>query len=472
MSFAAGIFRGLAPILCVLSLGAAAAFGQAASNVKCKKCVDAGDLAKRAVVKRTIAKGAVTRKKIAPGAVDSARLVDGAVIGPKIGAGAVTGAKVRDGAISAAKIAPSAVSGDKIAPLAVTGPKLAPGAATGDKIADGAITGAKLAGGAVGAAAFAPSAVTPDAIADGSVDTNDLADDSVGTDQIAGAAVTTDALAGSISGAKFSPGAVTADKLVPELGGLKFTRTIVVGPTGTPAQNCTALIDALNGITDSRADNRYVIKLEPGIYDCGTTVVFMKFFVDIEGSGQNATVIQGNPDREVVRVIAELRNLRVEHSGGGSSATAINVNQGIGEPGKLTNVTAVAQGGAIQTRAVDTRGEVVLTNVQAIATGSDPTSGIAVGVFVDGSGLSPTVQLSNVEASATGAGLNVGLRADIGNTVIVRNSVFSAVTAFSADGGTANLLASQIDGAQVGDSQFNCVGAYSGGFMELSDTCD
>ena len=57
MSSVVGLLRGLVPVLCALSLGSATALGQTASDVKCKKCVDTGDIAKGAVVKRTIKKG-------------------------------------------------------------------------------------------------------------------------------------------------------------------------------------------------------------------------------------------------------------------------------------------------------------------------------------------------------------------------------------------------------------------------------
>lgn len=73
-----------------------------------------------------------------------------------------------------------------------------------------------------------------------------------------------------------------------------FKNTIFVSPGASETESGTALLNALNGITDAAADNRYLLKLEPGIYNLGTTSLVMKAYVDIEGSGMTATVIKSN----------------------------------------------------------------------------------------------------------------------------------------------------------------------------------
>jgi hypothetical protein len=62
---------------------------------------------------------------------------------------------------------------------------------------------------------------------------------------------------------------------------------------GNPSTSGTDLLNALSGITDNAFSKRYVIKLEPGIYDVGTSSVTMKSYVDIEGSGIYRTMIRG-----------------------------------------------------------------------------------------------------------------------------------------------------------------------------------
>lgn len=107
----------------------------------------------------------------------------------------------------------------------------------------------------------------------------------------------------------------------------RFGETITVGPGSTPAASGTALLNALTSIADNSASKPYLIKLEPGVYDVGSTMVVMKPYVDIEGSGQQSTIIQGvgndggdNP--LLIGIVkgasnAELRNLQVKSQGTG-----------------------------------------------------------------------------------------------------------------------------------------------------------
>lgn len=48
---------------------------------------------------------------------------------------------------------------------------------------------------------------------------------------------------------------------------------------------------AINSITNASATNPYVVKVMPGVYDLGTGSLQMKEYVDLEGSGPEATLI-------------------------------------------------------------------------------------------------------------------------------------------------------------------------------------
>lgn len=97
-----------------------------------------------------------------------------------------------------------------------------------------------------------------------------------------------------------------------------FRRTVVVKPVGTPAENGTALLNALGSITGEYGANPYLIKLEPGMYDIGGNSLVMKDFVDIEGSGESNTIIfsTGYESYSEASVIganyAELRNVSIQ----------------------------------------------------------------------------------------------------------------------------------------------------------------
>lgn len=117
----------------------------------------------------------------------------------------------------------------------------------------------------------------------------------------------------------------------------QYKRTIVVSPVGDGADtvaNGDALLSALAGIADASEANPYLIKLEPGVYelaDEGQMVPLrMKDWVDIEGSGENATKITssgaGSNDLATVLFLktgteplnSQLRSVTVENTGGPS----------------------------------------------------------------------------------------------------------------------------------------------------------
>jgi hypothetical protein len=74
-------------------------------------------------------------------------------------------------------------------------------------------------------------------------------------------------------------------------------RTVLVSPVpGDPIASGTALRNALAGIASPSSTNRWLVKIEPGTYDIGTTSLQMQSWVDIEGSGIDATTIRGAVD--------------------------------------------------------------------------------------------------------------------------------------------------------------------------------
>ena len=51
------------------------------------------------------------------------------------------------------------------------------------------------------------------------------------------------------------------------------------------------LREVVGGIADPSASNPYLVKIEPGIYDLEADSLFMRPYVDIEGSGEGVTTI-------------------------------------------------------------------------------------------------------------------------------------------------------------------------------------
>ena len=103
-------------------------------------------------------------------------------------------------------------------------------------------------------------------------------------------------------------------------------RTLVVSPTPEdPIAGGTSLMNTILGITEASASNRYLVKLEPGIYDIGANALTIGDFVDLEGSGERITTIRGS-GTEVIWLAdnAELRSFSVESWCDEQSAAAIS----------------------------------------------------------------------------------------------------------------------------------------------------
>jgi hypothetical protein len=100
-----------------------------------------------------------------------------------------------------------------------------------------------------------------------------------------------------------------------------FQKTIVVSPVaGDPEASGDRLLALLDSVSPT-ADQPWLLWVEPGVYDLGSTPLTMKPYMDIQGSGIEATTIQGlgqssaNLDRGKGVVIgaddAEIRSLTV-----------------------------------------------------------------------------------------------------------------------------------------------------------------
>ena len=187
----------------------------------------------------------------------------------------------------------------------------------------------------------------------------------------------------------------------------KYKRTVVVSPVGTATENGTALLNALAGITDASATNPYLLKIEPGIYDVGSTAVQMKQYVDIEGSGELSTRIEGlgSSDSATGTVKgannAELRFLTVENTGGDTYATAI---YNYSASPQITHVTATASGVSETSRGIANFASSSPTMMFVKASGSGG-SDWNYGVV---SGSSSSVMM-NVVASASGGICSYGV---------------------------------------------------------------
>lgn len=206
---------------------------------------------------------------------------------------------------------------------------------------------------------------------------------------------------------------------------------------------------ALDNITDADWDNPYVIKIMPGIYDQGTASLQMKPYVDLEGSGNESTVIvtsNVNVDGDTCEVgtIIMATNSSIRHL-------------------KVVNLPA-AQNGSYKAAV----GVVFYDGVNAkiedvhILVGSDSVdSGRPAGVCSYGEGTYATLDNVTIEAHSNGGQSN-GILAP-GGSVNVTNSKLSV---FNTTGNGHGINAfSSIDSIYgyitVSDTTFECTSDWA-----------
>ena len=158
------------------------------------------------------------------------------------------------------------------------------------------------------------------------------------------------------------------------------------------------MLAVINKISDASEANPYLVVIEPGIYDVGSTPVVMKDYVDIQGSGQGMTTIKGsvigtNTGLIVGAHMTELRQLTIKNTGAGGEVAAIHNESTLM---RVTEVTAEARGGGsnfgVRNLSAST---MTMTDITATAGGFTGTN---YGIYNQNA----SSTMTNVTASATG----------------------------------------------------------------------
>jgi hypothetical protein len=131
---------------------------------------------------------------------------------------------------------------------------------------------------------------------------------------------------------------------------------ILVNGDGAPADNGAALAAAMAAITDASADKPYTIRLSPGLYDVGTGGLDVKPFVELQGSGEDRSILTAPGSHDLspndggtygtVRPAggSSVRSLTVRNSGG-PSTIAVGIEIGDGTA-RVSDVTVDVGGGS------------------------------------------------------------------------------------------------------------------------------
>ncbi len=222
-----------------------------------------------------------------------------------------------------------------------------------------------------------------------------------------------------------------------ELYQRRYAGVVVVARSGGDFSDPIA---AMSSITDASASNPYLVKIMPGVYDLGGGTLATKQYLDVEGSGEQTTIIVSSTDNtgtvSMTSDNTELRRLTVVNTYSGSSlASAINC--GSGAP-KLANVTAIVSGSTPGNYAVRvSNSSPMLMNVTAEASGATG-SNYGVASFNGGS-----ATMRNVTASAFGGTEAYGIGVNSGSATM------SGITASAAGASFTNFAVQAWGGATI-----------------------
>jgi hypothetical protein len=230
----------------------------------------------------------------------------------------------------------------------------------------------------------------------------------------------------------------------------------------------TSLGAALASITDNSATKPYLVKIAPGTYTEAATV-FLKDYVDIEGSGEAITTITcgcgTNGQVAAAATIAavspggplhiKVSDLSVITTGAGADDAYAIFTENVTSAASFDHVTATASGGdlAVGLLNAGSPSSARFTNVTATATG---TGAVTAGIWHTHSSAST---FSHVVATASGTGATFGFLFEEGGTVVIRDSFIVGATnsVKNNGGGTIHIADTVLSGSTSAVGGGNCV---------------
>lgn len=219
---------------------------------------------------------------------------------------------------------------------------------------------------------------------------------------------------------------------------VSLSRTIIVSPVATATQNGTALLAAMTTISSASPSvtNPWLLKLEPGQYDLGSSALTLLPYVDLEGSGEGTTLISStvgasglNTATLVLASHSQARFLSVANSGTHNYQLAI-FTPASAPNASVVQLTATASGGSFTNAGLyNLSSGITLQN--STLTGSGGAASTA-GLLNDG-----TAIVNNSTLTGLGAGSSINAGILNGGTSSVQNSTLTA-SGGSLTGGFVN----------------------------------
>jgi hypothetical protein len=177
-------------------------------------------------------------------------------------------------------------------------------------------------------------------------------------------------------------------------------------------------------ISDNSASKRYLMKVEPGYYNLGSSTLVMKPYVDLEGSGETQTIItrlgtNSTSEATITTNNSELRHLRVEMSDDGTSVYTKAVRCLSTAP-RLIHVTVEASGAISSNTGIYlSLASPTLEHCSVVVLGGNTAYGIR------SSNSTPILETVGVTVT-DGENTNYGLFMEDGGRFIIRDSTLDA----------------------------------------------
>lgn len=298
---------------------------------------------------------------------------------------------------------------------------------------------------------------------------------------------------------------------------LRPSKVVHVSADGTAAENGADLVSALAGISGATATVQYLVQLEPGTYDVGSSELTLPGFVHLAGAGMTATAITGtgttggsSTDCLASNVacvleldgVSEVRDVLVRNTGGTDADNSKRVAiYSDGSTATLRRVHAFTTG-ALYTSAPQTgwRSALYVTGVPPVVLESTLQSKdgfVNYAIRIEGAS-ADVLRVERSRLVSSGAGpvyfgvatltgtSSVAIRdsyvqadntaistaGSAGSVMRVSNSVVSGAVEPSL--GTMYVAQSQILGSvsvPTGAGDIVCVGAYNPSFVALNTDC-
>lgn len=237
-----------------------------------------------------------------------------------------------------------------------------------------------------------------------------------------------------------------------------YVRTVIVSPTpGSASASGQTLLQALAAINGAGSLDRWLLKVEPGVYDVGTTPVQMKSWVDMEGSGIGETLIRGTGQADetfsfVEGVLkgaqfTELRDLTVECVATTANPSCITIANFNVSP-RYTRVKAVSTSAVgVHWGFRNTNASPLFDQVEVLVASGTINYGIVNAGFTS----RPTIRRSFVKAT-NGSSTNDGILNTDDSSPIVEDSTIWArggsqsagIRAIESQPGAAPMLLDQV----------------------------